>query len=1013
VRQSNLQPKLDARSTSIAGGVTLRILPLGDSITYGFRSSDGNGYRLDLENLLSGNPVDFIGSLTNGNMADNHNEGHSGATIAQIAGYATLSLPDRPNIVLLHAGTNDMNNAPPVDPTNAPARLGAMIDAILAACPDAAVLVAQIIPASNPTTNSLVQAYDAAIPSVVQARASAGKHVLLVDMYDALTQSDLFDGLHPNDGGYAKMAGVWLTGIEKAAGLGWVRTPVQVPNPVGGGGVACSGNPIWLPQGEIATGLGAMDMTFSTVWSPQGQVASGAGSASQVRFGDIDGDGRDDYLLVYDSGAVDLYLNTLGPGGDIVWVLYPQIATGIPDLDGAGVRFADVNGDGRDDYLWLDPQGAVTAYINTPGTEPARPIWVPWGNILPSLGGTRDQIRFGDIDGDGYDDMLQIGGDGSVLCYLNIPTGGGLPNWYDQGIIASGIGEDGQGVHIADINGDGRDDYLWLYMNGTIAPYLNIESQTDGQPTWLPQAIIPSGLGISRDNITFADLNGDGKADYVFLDDKSGAVTLWLNTGSGRTEETGQGILFADLNGDGRDEYLFVDEDGSVTAYLNLGGSNPGQPGWLPQGVIANGVGAKQHQIRFADINGDGRVEYLVVDDETGAVTSWANEGSPQGNNGPDAGKVVWASQGTIATGVGVGKGVRFADINGDGRSDYIWLDENGAATVLINAGGPDLQRPAWVAQGVVAAGVGAVREDVRFADINGDGLDDYLWLNRLDGSVQAWINGGLISQGKVTWYPRGKIANGVGTSGQVIAFGDLNGDKRAEYLEITPSTGAVASWFNGCQELTNALGGGGPINLSGPNRPASSPIATPLPLGNDILPPDPNENAPHDENQAILDQACALEYGLPFAAYAPITATTGPGSPPTPTYGTTTLGCQVCVFKAGDPSGAKCTSVSGCATPTLAIVPTPTPAHLVCVTLQGEIYEDPLEGDSVLVQHMVVNGVERCADKGYTELPVSASGTDNEAAYNVDCGGECCISLSLSFPFQDHFPSLYFFGLN
>lgn len=35
-------------------------------------------------------------------------------------------------------------------------------------------------------------------------------------------------------------------------------------------------------------------------------------------------------------------------------------------------------------------------------------------------------------------------------------------------------------------------------------------------------------------------------------------------------------IRFADLNGDGRAEYLYVDPDGEVTAYLNLGGPDNG-----------------------------------------------------------------------------------------------------------------------------------------------------------------------------------------------------------------------------------------------------------------------------------------------------------------------------------------------------------------------------------------------------------------------------------------------------
>jgi lysophospholipase L1-like esterase len=90
---------------SLADGVTLRMLPLGDSITWGFQSSDGNGYRLDLKNLLSGNQVIYVGSQQSGSMANNENEGHPGALIDQIATYAQASLPDRPNVVLLMAGT--------------------------------------------------------------------------------------------------------------------------------------------------------------------------------------------------------------------------------------------------------------------------------------------------------------------------------------------------------------------------------------------------------------------------------------------------------------------------------------------------------------------------------------------------------------------------------------------------------------------------------------------------------------------------------------------------------------------------------------------------------------------------------------------------------------------------------------------------------------------------------------------------------------------------------------------
>jgi hypothetical protein len=62
-----------------------------------------------------------------------------------------------------------------------------------------------------------------------------------------------------------------------------------------------------------------------------------------------------------------------------------------------------------------------------------------------------------------------------------------------------------------------------------------------------------------------------------------------------------------DLNGDGKAEYLWVDENGAVTAYLNRGPSNGDRTTnmgdnitWLEQGIVATGVGAARHEVQFA-----------------------------------------------------------------------------------------------------------------------------------------------------------------------------------------------------------------------------------------------------------------------------------------------------------------------------------------------------------------------------------------------------------------------------
>ncbi|KAF7367969.1 Lipolytic enzyme [Mycena sanguinolenta] len=210
---------------STTTGLNIRLLPLGDSITYGLESTDGNGYRNALHNLLQpGNTVDFIGSLKAGTMVDNDNEGHSGYTIAQIQSVSTnsLALPARPNVVLLMAGTNDVFGG---SISTAPSRLSTLIDSIFSACPDTALIVATLTPL--PSGQAAVDTYNAAVTQLVAQRQAAGQHIVLASM-SAILASDLADGVHPNNAGYVKMANAWYPAIQQAAAKGWIGTPVKV-----------------------------------------------------------------------------------------------------------------------------------------------------------------------------------------------------------------------------------------------------------------------------------------------------------------------------------------------------------------------------------------------------------------------------------------------------------------------------------------------------------------------------------------------------------------------------------------------------------------------------------------------------------------------------------------------------------------------------------------------------------------------------------------------------------------
>ena len=206
--------------------INLRLMPLGDSITAGYRSSTANGYRGPLSTALISQvgTEDFVGSQIDGTMPDPDNEGHFMYRIDQISGLATgvLSIY-KPNIVLLDAGINDLGQNYQV--STASARLASLIDQVLAAEPDATVLVAQLIVNSDSVVGPEVRTFNSQLPAIVQARANAGKHVYLVDM-SALTLADLSDGLHPNDNGYQLMANAWDAAIRQVIAKGWITDPL-------------------------------------------------------------------------------------------------------------------------------------------------------------------------------------------------------------------------------------------------------------------------------------------------------------------------------------------------------------------------------------------------------------------------------------------------------------------------------------------------------------------------------------------------------------------------------------------------------------------------------------------------------------------------------------------------------------------------------------------------------------------------------------------------------------------
>ncbi|MDZ7266873.1 MAG: FG-GAP-like repeat-containing protein [candidate division KSB1 bacterium] len=195
----------------------IRVMPLGDSITEGEKSSDGAGYRSSLYHRLTefGSRFDFVGSLNYGTgFPDTEHEGHPGWTANQLLGNLRGFLEQsRPQAVLLHIGTNDISGGNTAE--QVVDEITAIVDEIFAYDASIKLHLSTLIPRTD-SRDSVNLAVNARLPGLVQARVNAGYRMSLVDNYAAFVANPdwetkwMADRLHPNDAGYRVMTGQWF-----------------------------------------------------------------------------------------------------------------------------------------------------------------------------------------------------------------------------------------------------------------------------------------------------------------------------------------------------------------------------------------------------------------------------------------------------------------------------------------------------------------------------------------------------------------------------------------------------------------------------------------------------------------------------------------------------------------------------------------------------------------------------------------------------------------------------------
>lgn len=397
-----------------------------------------------------------------------------------------------------------------------------------------------------------------------------------------------------------------------------------------------------------------------------------------------------------------------------------------------GTRVAsagDVNGDGYADVIVGAPyfqsgspggwrMGKAYLYLGGPGGLSATPGWTSTGDGLSDSEFGCSVACAGDVNGDGFSDVIVGARDADGLnwdsgkAFLYLGSAAGLataPAWTsvgdDQGYAGFGTSVASAG----DVNGDGYSDVIVgspefdsiSWSEGKAYLYLGEAGGLSTTPIWTSmgddQPYTAFGLGVA----SAGDVNGDGFSDiiigapyfatttwdegkvYVYLGGTAGpsAAPDWTSSGDDQMEAH-FGITAAsagDVDGDGYSDVIigargYGNRFGKAYVYHGGPGGLAQTPGWTSTGDNQDfaefGLGAAS----AGDVNGDGYADIIVGAHYFDTLFSTVGKAYLYlGGAGGVSASPTWTSTGEdkiIATfGVSVASA---GDVNGDGFDEVI-----------------------------------------------------------------------------------------------------------------------------------------------------------------------------------------------------------------------------------------------------------------------------------------------------------------------------------------------------